>query len=171
MYRASSKAISISSQSAAHQVSVIMASQACTSLIPANNLTAKVEMPTDIHPLPDDITAYVRCPASHLTADKQFVYPFTLEPHILAMNPQPHQQIAQTRTQHAAYLSERKEQDARKEWVLCHSAANRQERQTEQDGSRVRSEFIPDPAQYETCPGCYCYGFAGQGGEESRSNG
>ncbi|GHJ89460.1 hypothetical protein NliqN6_5862 [Naganishia liquefaciens] len=54
-------------------------------------LPKPVELPMDIHPLPDDISAY-------------FVYPFTLEPHILAQDPPIHEKIRMQRDRYASLL-------------------------------------------------------------------
>jgi hypothetical protein len=74
-------------------------------------------MPSDIHPLPDDVTAYVGVLSIVLSKSKcspesdflltltrytqQFVYPFTLETHVLSP-PWPHQPHAAIRAQIAA---------------------------------------------------------------------
>lgn len=53
-----------------------------------------VELPADVHPLPPDITEYVRLDyLSHLTCaylGLQFVYTFALEHHVLHPHP-PHE--------------------------------------------------------------------------------
>lgn len=88
-------------------------------------------MPPDIHPLPDDINAYVRSlPLLSLSSRMserpnqahsslfaslslpQFVYPFTLEPHILAHGPPHRAQTAARQTAHVAYLIGREEAKA-----------------------------------------------------------
>lgn len=83
-------------------------------------------MPADIHPLPEDIHAYVsasrtvpRWPRpSSLARPIQFVYPFTLEPHILAHGPPHRAMTASRQAGHLAYLLDReqaKEDRRRKE--------------------------------------------------------
>ncbi|KAL7411767.1 hypothetical protein BDY24DRAFT_394771 [Mrakia frigida] len=66
---------------------------------PSLYLPRPVEIPPDIHPLPEDINAY-------------FVYPFTLEPHILAHGPPHRAQTAARQTAHVAYLIGREEAKA-----------------------------------------------------------
>lgn len=68
-----------------------------------------VELPQDVHPLPDDITAYVRspssptsCPTPLMTLPVQFVYPHTLENYVLTTLPAALQSLEAT---HAARLS------------------------------------------------------------------
>ncbi|WVQ77532.1 hypothetical protein IAR50_007218 [Cryptococcus sp. DSM 104548] len=65
-------------------------------------LPKPVELPTDIHPLPEDITAY-------------FVYPFSLEDHVRNQHPTPHEAIAQRRARLAEVLHQREEEEERKE--------------------------------------------------------
>ncbi|ODO03581.1 hypothetical protein L198_02429 [Cryptococcus wingfieldii CBS 7118] len=65
-------------------------------------LPKPVELPTDVHPLPEDITAY-------------FVYPFTLEEHVRQQHPSPHEAIAQRRARLAEVLHQREEEEERKE--------------------------------------------------------
>jgi len=79
----------------------------------------QVELPNDIHPLPEDITAYVsplpaRTPVLMLA---QFVYPFSLEEHVLSLQPQPHEAIAQRRARNAAILHQREVEEEQREWV------------------------------------------------------
>lgn len=79
---------------------------------------AQVEFPMDVHPLPDDISAYVRSPASSppapLTFRSQFVYPFTLEPHILAQQPPIHEKIRALRERYARMLDDRRREEEEK---------------------------------------------------------
>lgn len=78
----------------------------------------QVEMPKDIHPLPDDISAYVslsRVLFNFLLTHSdglpcglpQFVYPFSLEPHVLAQRPPIHERIQRQRAENNQILSER----------------------------------------------------------------
>ncbi|KAL7006559.1 hypothetical protein EMMF5_003980 [Cystobasidiomycetes sp. EMM_F5] len=74
---------------------------------PATWTPRPVELPPDIHPLPDDIKAY-------------FVYPYSLEDHVLSPAP-PHvshsERITSLRDQHAkrlAFLKSREQEKARK---------------------------------------------------------
>ncbi|CED82953.1 hypothetical protein [Phaffia rhodozyma] len=63
---------------------------------PSLYLPKPIELPPDIHPLPEDIQAY-------------FVYPFTLESHILAHGPAHRQQLQARQNAHVAYLFQREE--------------------------------------------------------------
>ncbi|WVR07948.1 hypothetical protein IAU60_004991 [Kwoniella sp. DSM 27419] len=65
-------------------------------------LPKPIEMPNDIHPLPDDITAY-------------FVYPFTLEEHVLSIRPSPAEAISQRRARNAEILHQREVEEEQKE--------------------------------------------------------
>jgi hypothetical protein len=47
----------------------------------------------------------------------QFVYPFTLEPHILAQSPPLHEKIQLLRANQAAILQNRLDEAERKKWV------------------------------------------------------
>ncbi|ELU44905.1 hypothetical protein AG1IA_01060 [Rhizoctonia solani AG-1 IA] len=61
----------------------------------------KVELPPDIHPLPEDVTAY-------------FVYPFTIEPHILTLESSRQTTLAAHATRREAYLRAREEEKVRR---------------------------------------------------------
>ncbi|WWC95705.1 hypothetical protein V866_002570 [Kwoniella sp. B9012] len=65
-------------------------------------LPKPIEMPNDIHPLPEDITAY-------------FVYPFTLEEHVLSVHPSPSEIISQRRARNAEILHKREVEEEQKE--------------------------------------------------------
>ncbi|WVF68369.1 hypothetical protein IAT40_003134 [Kwoniella sp. CBS 6097] len=65
-------------------------------------LPKPVEMPNDIHPLPEDITAY-------------FVYPFSLEEHILSIHPSPADAISQRRARNAEVLHRREVEEEQRE--------------------------------------------------------
>ncbi|KAK6908579.1 hypothetical protein L486_01767 [Kwoniella mangroviensis CBS 10435] len=65
-------------------------------------LPKPIEMPNDIHPLPEDITAY-------------FVYPFTLEDHVLSVHPSPSEVISQRRARNAEILHKREVEEEQKE--------------------------------------------------------
>ncbi|WWD20403.1 hypothetical protein CI109_104879 [Kwoniella shandongensis] len=65
-------------------------------------LPKPVELPNDIHPLPEDITAY-------------FVYPFTLEEHVLSIHPSPHEAISQRRARNAEILHQREVEEEQRE--------------------------------------------------------
>jgi hypothetical protein len=81
----------------------------------------QVEFPMDVHPLPDDISAYVSTPPFKPSihpdnlSSQQFVYPFTLEPHILAQQPPIHEKIRTQRVRYAGMLEAKaKEAEARR---------------------------------------------------------
>ncbi|KAB5594104.1 hypothetical protein CTheo_2441 [Ceratobasidium theobromae] len=61
----------------------------------------QVELPPDIHPLPEDVTAY-------------FVYPFTIEPHILTLESSRRTTLAAHATRREAYLRAREEDKIRR---------------------------------------------------------
>ncbi|WWC66001.1 uncharacterized protein I303_108623 [Kwoniella dejecticola CBS 10117] len=65
-------------------------------------LPKPIEMPNDIHPLPEDITAY-------------FVYPFTLEEHVLSVHPSPAEAISARRARNAEILHQREVEEEQKE--------------------------------------------------------
>ncbi|WWC92665.1 uncharacterized protein L201_007624 [Kwoniella dendrophila CBS 6074] len=65
-------------------------------------LPKPIEMPNDIHPLPEDITAY-------------FVYPFTLEEHVLSIHPSPAESISQRRARNAEILHQREVEEEQRE--------------------------------------------------------
>ncbi|KAL5498638.1 hypothetical protein ACEPAH_1993 [Sanghuangporus vaninii] len=68
---------------------------------PSLRIPRPIEAPPDIHPLPDDINAY-------------FVYPFTLEPHILTLESSRAATIAAHTAKHEAYLRQREENKERR---------------------------------------------------------
>ncbi|BEI82722.1 hypothetical protein CcaverHIS002_0305900 [Cutaneotrichosporon cavernicola] len=73
-------------------------------------LPPPVELPSDIHPLPEDITAY-------------FVYPFTLEQHVVSLQPPPHVAIAERRARNAAILHAREVEEEEREKAALHKVA------------------------------------------------
>ncbi|TCD68844.1 hypothetical protein EIP91_009558 [Steccherinum ochraceum] len=73
---------------------------------PSIRIPPAVEMPLDIHPLPDSVTAY-------------FVYPFTLEPHVMTVEASRRSTIAAHAARREAYLSSREaEKERRKREAL-----------------------------------------------------
>jgi len=68
---------------------------------PGLRVPKPVEMPPDIHPLPDDVTAY-------------FVYPFSLEPHILTVESSRQSTLAAHSARRDAYLRARDEDKLRR---------------------------------------------------------
>lgn len=68
---------------------------------PSLRVPRPVELPPDIHPLPENINAY-------------FVYPFTLEPHILNIESNRRTSIAAQAERHEAHLHAREEEKQRR---------------------------------------------------------
>ncbi|KAN0109153.1 hypothetical protein V8E52_009584 [Russula decolorans] len=68
---------------------------------PSLRVPRPAELPPDIHPLPENINAY-------------FVYPFTLEPHILNIESNRRTSIAAQAERHEAYLRAREEEKQRR---------------------------------------------------------
>ncbi|KAF9009098.1 hypothetical protein BDQ17DRAFT_1275520 [Cyathus striatus] len=69
---------------------------------PGLRVPRPVELPTGIHPLPESVTEY-------------FVYPFTLEPHIITLESTRRSTIASHATRREAYLRLREEEKQRRE--------------------------------------------------------
>ncbi|OSX63722.1 hypothetical protein POSPLADRAFT_1055801 [Postia placenta MAD-698-R-SB12] len=68
---------------------------------PSLRVPRPVERPPDIHPLPDDVTAY-------------FVYPFTLEPHVIRLEESRRSTLIAHATRREAYLRAREEEKERR---------------------------------------------------------
>ncbi|KAK7684978.1 hypothetical protein QCA50_011813 [Cerrena zonata] len=68
---------------------------------PSLHVPAPVEMPPDIHPLPDSVIDY-------------FVYPFTLEPHIITLESSRRATLAAHAVRREAYLRTREEEKERR---------------------------------------------------------
>jgi hypothetical protein len=54
-------------------------------------------------------------PDSHRSSTVQFVYPFTLETHVLSLQPSPHEAIAQRRARNAQILHQREVEEEQRE--------------------------------------------------------
>ncbi|KAI1797977.1 hypothetical protein LXA43DRAFT_875818, partial [Ganoderma leucocontextum] len=65
---------------------------------PSLRLPRPVQLPPDIHPLPDSVTAY-------------FVYPFTLEPHVLTVEASRRSTLAAHTARREAHLKARDEEN------------------------------------------------------------
>ncbi|KAI0309680.1 hypothetical protein OF83DRAFT_1071656 [Amylostereum chailletii] len=68
---------------------------------PSLRVPRPIEMPADTHPLPDSVTPY-------------FVYPFTLEPHLLALESARRQTLAAHAARREALLRARDDEHARR---------------------------------------------------------
>ncbi|EJD05410.1 uncharacterized protein FOMMEDRAFT_26340 [Fomitiporia mediterranea MF3/22] len=68
---------------------------------PSLRIPHPIEVPPDMHPLPDDINVY-------------FAYPFTLEPHVLTLESSRAATIAAHSARHEAYLKRREENKERR---------------------------------------------------------
>ncbi|KAI8986672.1 hypothetical protein BD414DRAFT_577972 [Trametes punicea] len=68
---------------------------------PSLRVPRPIELPPDIHPLPDSVTAY-------------FVYPFTLEPHVLTVESARRSTLAAHAARREAYLKAREEEKERR---------------------------------------------------------
>ncbi|GLB42803.1 hypothetical protein LshimejAT787_1202520 [Lyophyllum shimeji] len=68
---------------------------------PSLRVPRPVVLPPDIHPLPDSVTAY-------------FVYPFTLEPHVITLESSRRSTIAAHAARREAYLRSRDEEKERR---------------------------------------------------------
>ncbi|KAF8882236.1 hypothetical protein BD779DRAFT_1612467 [Infundibulicybe gibba] len=68
---------------------------------PSLRVPPPVELPPDIHPLPDSITPY-------------FAYPFTLEPHVLTMESSRRTAISAHAVRREAYLRSRQDEKERR---------------------------------------------------------
>jgi len=69
-----------------------------------------VELPQDIHPLPDSVIPY-------------FVYPFTLEPHVITLESSRRTTVASHAARRAAYLRSRDDEIERRKRDALHKIA------------------------------------------------
>ncbi|KAI0945043.1 hypothetical protein AcW1_001828 [Taiwanofungus camphoratus] len=68
---------------------------------PSLRVPRPIELPPDIHPLPDSVNAY-------------FVYPFTLEPHVIRLEGSRRSTLAAHAARREAYLKSREEEKERR---------------------------------------------------------
>ena len=78
----------------------------------------QIQLPPDIHPLPDSVTAYVRsatacCQRPQLTSG-QFVYPVTLEAQVIAAESARRGSLAADAARHERYLRDREDEKLRR---------------------------------------------------------
>ncbi|KAF8634320.1 hypothetical protein AX15_000981 [Amanita polypyramis BW_CC] len=77
---------------------------------PSLRVPRPVELPPDIHPLPESVNAY-------------FVYPFTLEPHVLTVESSRRNTIAAHAARREAYLCAREEEKEQRKREVLHKIA------------------------------------------------
>ncbi|GBE89080.1 hypothetical protein SCP_1500830 [Sparassis crispa] len=77
---------------------------------PSLRVPRPVELPPDIHPLPDNVTAY-------------FVYPFTLEPHVLTLEDSRRSTLAAHTARREAFLKAREDEKERRKLEALHRIA------------------------------------------------
>ncbi|KZT00637.1 uncharacterized protein LAESUDRAFT_745745 [Laetiporus sulphureus 93-53] len=109
---------------------------------PSLRVPRPVVRPPDIHPLPDDVTAY-------------FVYPFTLEPHVLRLEDSRRATLAAHAARREAYLKSREEEKERRKREALHRIAPGFEPQGSPLVPLKRSSMgysspsaVPDDAEY-----------------------
>ncbi|KAF5352757.1 hypothetical protein D9756_006069 [Leucocoprinus leucothites] len=87
---------------------------------PSLRVPKPVELPQDIHPLPESVTPYA-LPITYLIP--QFVYPFTLEPHIITLESSRRSTIAAHAARREAYIRSRVEEIERRRRDALHKIA------------------------------------------------
>ncbi|PCH44757.1 hypothetical protein WOLCODRAFT_19131 [Wolfiporia cocos MD-104 SS10] len=96
---------------------------------PSLRVPKPVERPPDIHPLPDDVTAY-------------FVYPFTLEPHILRLEDSRRATLAAHAARRTAFLQSRAEA-REKQRMRAEEERRRREEEEEQRRREALRRIAP----------------------------
>ncbi|KAJ7652065.1 hypothetical protein DFH06DRAFT_540468 [Mycena polygramma] len=83
---------------------------------PSLRVPRPIVLPPDIHPLPDSVTPYVSCTFSQSFYQPyfQFVYPFTLEPHVLTLESSRRTTLAARATRREEYLCARADEKERR---------------------------------------------------------
>jgi len=119
------------------------------------SLGIQVELPPDVHPLPESVSAYVgglqnvfgiHRPLNviHLLLLSQFVYPFSLEGHILTLESSRRKTFAAHAARREAYLKARvEEKERRKRDALRRIAPGFEPRSTPLVPTRVASTGSP----------------------------
>ncbi|KAF8323824.1 hypothetical protein DL93DRAFT_43520 [Clavulina sp. PMI_390] len=77
---------------------------------PSLRTPVPIPIPVDVHPLPDNVNAY-------------FVYPFTLEPHVLTLESSRQSTFQAHSAKNAAYLRSREEEKIRRKREALHRIA------------------------------------------------
>jgi len=91
---------------------------------PSLRVPKVVQMPPDIHPLPESVSAY-------------FAYPFTLEPHLLALESTRQQTLAAHAVQRSQYLAARAAEQERRRTDLERIKYEVEERRRREERERV----------------------------------